>query len=70
MTAGQEADPCERRPNSRATLSQAKAKVNYQARAHSGQMILVVIRHEAGLVAWWPKMIKGEFENDSRQPED
>ncbi len=37
--------------NSRVTLSQAKAKGNYQAPVHSDQMVLVVVRREAGRVA-------------------
>ncbi len=41
----------ERRPRSRATLSPAKAKGNYQAGVHSDQMVLVAVRWEAGLVA-------------------
>jgi hypothetical protein len=46
--ARQEAGPHERRPNSRATLSQAKTKGNYQARVHSDQIVLVMARWEAG----------------------
>jgi hypothetical protein len=30
-------------------------------------MVLVVVRQEAGLVARWPKTVKKESENDSRQ---
>jgi hypothetical protein len=33
-------------------------------------MVLVVVRQEAGLVAQWPKMLKQELENNSRQPRD
>jgi hypothetical protein len=54
------------RTNSKATLSQAKAKGNYQARSHSDQMVLVVVRQEAVLVAWSPRRSKRESENDSR----
>ncbi len=56
----------QRRTNSKATLSQAKAKGNYQARIHSDQMVLVVVRQEAVLVALWPRRSKRESENDSR----
>jgi hypothetical protein len=43
---------------SKAVFSQAKAKGNYQARVHSDQMILMIVRQEAGLVAWWQKTLK------------
>jgi hypothetical protein len=46
------------RPNSRAALSQAKAKGNYQALVQSDQMVLMAIRWEAGLAAWGPKTLK------------
>jgi hypothetical protein len=36
---------------SRALFSQAKAKGNYQARVHSDQMVLVIVRWEYGPVA-------------------
>ncbi len=55
---------------SRAVFSQAKTKRNYQARVHSDQMVLEIFRCEAGPVAWWPKMLKWELENNSRQPRD
>jgi hypothetical protein len=56
MMARRKANPCEQRLNSRATSSQVKAKGNYQARVHSVEMVLIVVRREAGLVAWWQKM--------------
>jgi hypothetical protein len=56
----------QRRSNSKATLSQAKAKGNYQARIHYDQMVLEVVRQEAVLVAWWPRRSKRESENDSK----
>jgi hypothetical protein len=43
---------------SRAVFSQAKAKGNYQAQVHSDPMDLVLVRWEAGLVAWWPRTLK------------
>jgi hypothetical protein len=42
----------------RGCIPQAKAKGDYQARVHSDKMVLVVVRWEAGLVAWWPKTLK------------
>jgi hypothetical protein len=33
-------------------------------------MVLMIVRWEAGPVAWWPKMLKGELEKNSRQPRD
>jgi hypothetical protein len=38
-------------PNSRVTLSEAKVKGNYQAQLHSDQIVLMVVRREAGPVA-------------------
>jgi hypothetical protein len=64
VIARREAGPCQRKPNSKAALSQAKTKGNYQAQVHSGQMVLMVGRREAGPVAWWPKMLKWELENN------
>jgi hypothetical protein len=81
MMARREAGQREQRPNSRATLSQAKTKGNYYIknfsknkfthgktypknavpRVHSGQMVLVVVRQEAGQVGQWPKTLKWEF---------
>jgi hypothetical protein len=55
---------------SRAVFSQAKAKGNYQARVNSDQVILMIVRQKAGPVARWPKMLKWELENNSRQPRD
>jgi hypothetical protein len=31
-------------------------------------MILVIVIQEVGPVAWWPKTLKGELENNTRQP--
>jgi hypothetical protein len=53
---------------SRAVFSQAKAKGIYQAWVYSDQMVLLIVRWEAGPVAWWPKTLKWEMENKSRQP--
>jgi hypothetical protein len=44
--------------SSRAVFSQAKAKGDYQAVVHLHQMVLMIVRQEAGPVAWWPKMLK------------
>jgi hypothetical protein len=43
---------------SKDVFSQAEAKKNNQAGVHSDQMILVILRQEAGPVAWWAKMLK------------
>jgi hypothetical protein len=37
--------------NSRAVFFQAKDK----AQVHSDQMVLIIVRQEAGPVAWWPQ---------------
>jgi hypothetical protein len=39
-------------------FSQAQAKRDYQSRDHSTQMVLIIVRREAGPVAWWPKTLK------------
>jgi hypothetical protein len=39
-----------------------------EARVHLDQMVLVIVRQEAGPVAWWPKTLKWELYNKSRQP--
>ncbi len=41
-----------------------------QAQVHSDQMVLVMIRWEAGPHERWSKMLKGELENNSRKPRD
>jgi hypothetical protein len=56
--------------HSMAVFSQAKAKGDYQARVHSNQMVLTIVWREAGPVARWPKTLKWELENNSRQPKD
>jgi hypothetical protein len=33
-------------------------------------MVLMIVRQKAGPVAWWPKTLKRELENKSRQPRD
>jgi hypothetical protein len=33
-------------------------------------MVLEIVRCKAGPVAWWPKTLKWELENNSRQPRD
>jgi hypothetical protein len=43
---------------SRAVFFKAKAKGNNQAQIHSDQMVLLMVRREAGPVAWWSKMLK------------
>jgi hypothetical protein len=43
---------------SRAVFSQDKAKGNYQAQIHSDQMVLVIVKRQAGPVASWLKMVK------------
>ncbi len=50
-----------------AEFSQAKAKRDYQAWVHSDQMVLAIVRRKAGSVAWWPKALKLELENNSRE---
>jgi hypothetical protein len=51
-------------------LYSLKAKGNYQARVHSDQTVLMIVRQEAGPVAWWLKTLKWELENNSGQPGD
>jgi hypothetical protein len=43
---------------SKAVFSLAKAKRDYQAQVYSDQMVLAIVRREAGPVAWWPKTLK------------
>jgi hypothetical protein len=38
-----------------ALSSQAKAKGEHRASVQSDQMVLGIVRREAGPVAWWPK---------------
>ncbi len=45
-------------------------KGSYQAQVHSDQMVLVMVRWEAGPRGRWSKMLKGELENNSRKPRD
>jgi hypothetical protein len=45
-------------------------KGDHQARAHSDQMVLVMVRQENGLHERWPKMLKRESEKNSRKPRD
>jgi hypothetical protein len=33
-------------------------------------MVLVIVRWEAGSIAWWTKKLKLTLENNSRQPRD
>jgi hypothetical protein len=33
-------------------------------------MVLIIARQEAGPCEKWPKMLKGELENNSRKPRD
>jgi hypothetical protein len=43
---------------------------NHQARVHSDQMVLVMIRWEAGPGERWPTTLKGQLESDFRNPGD
>jgi hypothetical protein len=36
------------------TQNYAKLKGNYQTRVHSDQMVLMIVRQEAGSDEWWP----------------
>jgi hypothetical protein len=49
-------------------LSQLKS--DHQAQVHSDQMILMMVRREAGPHERRPKAPKGELENISRNPRD
>jgi hypothetical protein len=42
----------------------------YQTQVHSDQMVLVIVRWEAGPRERWSKMFKGELEINSRKPRD
>jgi hypothetical protein len=44
--------------HSRAILSEAKAKADYQAQVHLGKMVPMIVRREMRLVAQWPKKLK------------
>jgi hypothetical protein len=45
----------------------SKLKVDHQARV-SDQIVLVIVRQEAGPRERWPKTFKAELENNSRKP--
>ncbi len=67
---GMRMDHCLPGGHSRAVFFQAKEKGNNHAWVHSDQMVLKTVRREAEPVAWWPKTLKWEFENNSGQPRD
>jgi hypothetical protein len=54
---------CDARCSS-AVFSLAKTKGNFQARVHSDQMVLVIVRREAGVAM----TLKLELKNNHRQP--
>jgi hypothetical protein len=51
-------------------LDRVSGGQRHQAWVHPDQMVLVVVRREAGPIAQWPKALKLELENDSRWPGD
>ncbi len=52
------------------TLRSGSEQQGHQAPVHSDQMVLVMARQEAVPCERWPKMLKGELENNSREPND
>jgi hypothetical protein len=45
-----------------------KLNGDYQARVHSGQMVLLVVRQGGWMHERWPKTLKEKSGNDFRQP--
>ncbi len=66
-TVRREAGCCEREPKA---LKTKLARGGHQVQVHSDQIILVMVRFEAGPFERWSKMLKGELENNSRKPRD
>jgi hypothetical protein len=55
----------EKRPKA---LKTKLAQVGHHDRVHSDQVVLVMARREAGPHQRWPKVLKGEMENNSGKP--
>ncbi len=51
-------------------LKQSYLKGDHQTRVHSDQMVLIMVKQEAGPCERWPKMLNRELQNNSRQPTD
>ncbi len=45
-------------------------KGGHQARIHSEQIVLMMARREAEPRLWWPNVLIGELENNSRKPKE